>query len=137
MKTLTREEIQALSDDELNEKLMNLNDVFVTSFQDQKGRKIVTMYRAQNKGSGYSFTSDTKSHLLTDYCNSLDTQFKLAEKMDLTLRIERVHIHNPEICKFYDVTVWINNNGINRQGNTKRTGAELLLEAIQELEKNK
>lgn len=106
MNKLTREQIQALNDDELNELL------------------IKQFYKTPD------FT--------VDYCNSLDAQFELAEKFNtIAYTVDRSPANVDLIDNEYMFTIRnLSPLGgrIQQAGKTKRTGAELLLEAIQELE---
>lgn len=108
MRILTRQEIQALSDNELNNKL--------SRFQTEP------------------------FCLYPSYCYSLDAQFELAQKFDefqYSVGWSAADVdcdYNPYM---FFVRNLHNKYTIERAGKNKRTGAELLLEAIQELEKNK
>lgn len=100
MKKLTREEIQALSDDDLNFRLIG----------EISHRRCSLIARPED---------------IHDYCNYLDAQFELAKKFGIYLALNNV----PE----KDLYVFVTKDQC-AEGPTKRTGAELLLEAIQELE---
>lgn len=89
----------------------------IQSLSDAELNHWLSSYRAEPTGKLYS---------IPNYCRSLDDQFELAEKLNIYFEIRHYH---------KDKGVYrIDYNGFIERQAAKRTGAELLLEAIQELE---
>lgn len=115
MNKLTRKEIQKLSEDKLNWRLYQI--------------------RHRKKQNHLARILDPRVFPSPcNYCKSLDAQFDLAEKMGLLLQVRLVD-KLPKPFK-YIFTINPYNWHLSKEatGGSKRTGAELLLEAIQEKE---
>jgi len=129
MNKLTREEIQALSDDELDCWLLYCKskehyDCLIKRYKSIQFQSLPEQIK----------TINCANENFPSFANSLDAQFELAEKFDLYYVSVRYLTD-----KTYQFVVALKGETepLEAFAETKRTGAELLLEAIQELEEVK